>query len=389
MEHLLVPLLEELKGLEWFLSIIGIGIILILVNVITNFAIERQKERSTRQELVRRNLKPLLRASAELISRTSEILITHNQRMMEAIDVYGDANAIDRLRNLKPLLMNRHESTAYRLINYLAIANDFGRQTAETPSFRFLDRVEFFLGHKVPVALRGYLYGVELLSREVQEELAVSLLQNYKDARANDLSVGQFCELLKDQKYAPELFDAALRVFKVNAHLLKNDEEIDPTSKEWKHILALAQLTVYLIDLFHELGGDCQWEEHRLLLVSMIRHWNSRSIQRVYLYEPGDLSTENYLDTFPGKIVKPRLFEAWIGRLPGIRQSRIFFSRCAKRLILNLRGSRFHRRHYVKTITGKGVKVSGKVDDISLLWTEAFKTLHTRIRTHLQVHVIN
>ncbi len=131
------------------------GAALIVVNVVTHAAIDRYEQRRRDREKVERNLKPLLRATGDLISRISEILITRNASIVAAIKDYRPGRFSDRIESLRSTNLNRHESTAYRLVNFLAVSAYLTRQTADVSPFPLLDRIDYFVQHKIAVGLRG------------------------------------------------------------------------------------------------------------------------------------------------------------------------------------------------------------------------------------------
>ena len=65
------------------------GAALIVVNVITHAAIDRYEQRRKDREKVASNLKPLLRATSDPISRISEILIIRNPSLVSAVSNIG------------------------------------------------------------------------------------------------------------------------------------------------------------------------------------------------------------------------------------------------------------------------------------------------------------
>ena len=127
-------------------SLVLCGCFLIFVNVLTHAWVNWLQSRSNDRARVSENLKPMLRGCADLISRIVEILITHKKTMLEAINSYDGELLSERILNTVKTAddFNRHETTAYRLINFFALATYFERQTAGIRSFPLLDRIEYF-----------------------------------------------------------------------------------------------------------------------------------------------------------------------------------------------------------------------------------------------------
>lgn len=381
----LVQLLGSGFGMAGTLILAGTG--LILVNVLTHRLVARSELRARQREQVERNLKPLLRATADLISRLVEILITHKRAVMEAIAVY-DPTALDaRLDTAIETAadLNRHETTAYRLINYLTLANYFGRETSGIAPFPVLDRAEYFLQHKIAVGLRGNLYNVGFLSTELQEDLATSYLECDRTVRAADLSSGIFLAHVKAKKYPRDFFRRALNFVAVVPPYANSQDAMDRSKKEWKHTLALAHLGIYLIDFYQELANDPQWEEHRVFFVKLVRQWNVDAQKHRYLYEPGDLETSDYLRTFPAKRTSR---ESSLYSIPSLFGLRDAVSRMSKLVTLNLRAARFGRRHHPKQLKSWGVRIKVGERRFDVRWDYDLWDVYTSVRSWLDVRLL-
>ncbi|MBI2469783.1 MAG: hypothetical protein HYV59_00865 [Planctomycetes bacterium] len=392
MDHLFIELVRSLFGENYnYITAVVIlliaGWFLIFVNVRTHARIEDRKKRLSELQLVERNLKPVIKAAGDLISRITEILVIRRSTMINDISSYDPTNIKERILNLSPLSMNRHESTAYRLINFMTVATYFGRQTAETPSFSFLDRIEFYLHHKIPVALRGNLYNLVLLSTEVQEEISASLLECDKTIKAKDLSVGQFCQYVKSGRFNHELYNAALDLFYVDISPLKDNSGIDHNDKNWQKILALSHLGVFLIDFFQSLDDNPQWEEYRVFLISLIRQWNANAKRHSYLYEDGDLDTKNYIDTYPGRMASKHAFYSVTDSVPEMLGVRRALRRFTKRWLINKRGCRFRSRHHKKVVRKWGIKVLGKNNWHPIRWDNDLNTIHADVINYLRARL--
>jgi hypothetical protein len=363
------------------------GSALILVNLVTHHLVQRYEVRKSQKDQVNRNLKPLLRATADVISRITEILITQKVSIFQAVALYdpSDEALKNRISALTAETLNRHESTAYRLINFLALSNFFTRETAALTPFARLDRVEFFLQHKIAVGLRGNLYGLHFLNTELQEDLGASYLDCAHRTRATDLTLSCFLSNLKSGHYDSHLYRKALEVFAVTPPFPAQDH-IDRGAVEWKHTLVLAHLAIYLIDFYQELAVDPQWEEHRVFLVRLVRQWNADATKHLYLYEFGDLEQDNYLDTFPA----PRTStQSGLHTLFPLHRVGEGLTRGKKWMALNYRGSRFGRRHHPKHISRHGVSIQvGSNEVCRINWTSDLKDVYEDLLHYLRKRLL-
>lgn len=366
------------------LPLVLAGIALILVNTLSARFIGWWSERVGRRQELQRRLRPVLKAAADLVSRLSDILIAHQSTYLAMYKTYKDQDKLARFKSLRPLEMNRFESTGFRLVNLLLLAEEFRRRTSDTPAFRKLERAEFFLQHKIPVALRGNLYGYQLIGTEAQEEIAAAALRSFNNRPGSEFSVGDLCSFMSSGTYDRELFNVAVKVFQVDTTCLQDASEIDRNAAAWLHILTLAHFGVYLIDFFQDLANNCQWEEQRLLFVKLIKEWNTGGKRHRYLYEPGDLEGTNLLDSYPGRLA-PRGFAFDVARrLAALLRVNRLASRIAKYLTLNRRGLKFWRRHHPKTIHSWGIKIRGQDRVWTIKLRDDLRTVFRDVGTYLE-----
>jgi len=384
MEHWLIELARGSGGfLHLSISLIIVGITLIIINITTHALIESYRSRSDRRALVIRSLRPVENAAADLVSRLSEMLVTHQVPMQRTIAAYDPAMSLtERLPVLNPISMNRHESTAFRLVRFLALAEEFRRDTADIASFQLIEEAEYFLDHKIPVGLKGNLYEGPLLSTELQQELGSTLLLASNERRTD---VGHLCECLHRDEYSRLLFQSALGVFRFDVTPLADDGTIRIDDQNWRRILTLSHLGIYLIDFFHRFADNSQWEEQRLFFVRLIRMWNTIASKARYLYEPGDLTTNSYIDTFPGQLTPSGLGRNLLGKLADLLHVRRLIERRRKWIYLNLRGARFRRRHDTKRIRKWGVAIRTRDGWRSVRWTDDLYTVLRSVRDVLKV----
>lgn len=390
----LIQILDPIKGyLKLGITLVIVGASLILVNVATHALISNFQERKKDKEKVKRTLKPLLRAAADLISRIVEIQITENPALKDAITNYHSGYPENRLETLVPDKMNRLESTAYRLVLFLSLAKYFERETCDISTLPLLDRIEYFLMHKIAVAMRGNIYQLKLLGTELQEEIATNYLDHANQRRATDLSIGSYLFHLNDAdkgKYNSKLYESAMKFFTYDLESTKIGDIIDRNNKHWKQRLVLAHLGIYLIDFYQEMAIDPQWEEHRLFFVSLVRQWNADAPKHLYLYEPGDLEKKNYLITFPAKRTSRQSDIFNVFRLvPDLFGLRELVQLRIKHFSLNVRGSRFGKRHHTKSIHSWGVSIRAKSQSYNIKWDDDLITIYENVRNYLRVRFIS
>lgn len=260
--------------------------------------------------------------------------------------------------------------------------------------------------------------------------MAVSYLNCEPTTRASDLTIRIFFDSLKngkERKYPLEYFQKALDFTGCVPPYSKNWEPIDRSHRTWKHTLALAQFTIYLIDFYQEQAQDPQWEEHRVFLVKLVKQWNVDSNQKSrYMYVHGDMATKNYIDTFPSKrtsmqsaffssttfwlVVASVGINAWLGIacwfsmvgwsvcamtlcasliLVFLESKWSLFSRAKKYWDLNLRGSRFGRRHYPKRISSKGATIKAAHKSHVVKLDDDLQTVHQSVMRSLDDRILS
>lgn len=373
----------ELLGLV--LALVSAGIVLILANTVTHSLQNRFSERRRHRLRVERHLEPLLDATSDLVSRIGEIIVFQRPSMMQALGMY-DRGA--ELPKFDPQNLDRHQSTAYRLIKFFAAARSFQRNTADIPTFSLLRRVNYYLERKLPTAFKGNLYQIEGIPKEVQECIGDDLLDQ-KRGRVTDLGVRNFCNLVNDASFDAGLLRYALDFFAVDPLPLKRHDNIDPQSENWRHLLSITHVGIYLIDLFQDLGRNPRWEEYRVFLVALVRQWNRSASARRYLYEKDDAAPEarNYIDTYSERV-------AWrhaafriahlVPRIELLGKLRRRLQRLARWDVVRKRGKRYVGPHPPKWAHGKGLYIGGGSVLTDLRWDDDLESLHDAVCYYLQ-----
>ena len=225
--------------------------------------------------------------------------------------------------------------------------------------------------------------------KEMQEELATAFLEPNLPVPTGDLSVSQFCKVLQVQEDKHALFDKALQFFCVSVPVGEQLECTRLTDNEAsKHFMVLVQLGVYLADFCQNFGKTSQWEEYRLLFVCFIKQWNKTCIKKRYIYEPGDIGTDNYLRSFPGRLAPLGFFEN-VGR-------RILFvpwfiqqgEHLWKLVTLNLRGGRSMRRHDLKGVRTWGLKIKAMEEWLYFKWNDDLPVVYAAVQNYSKHRII-
>ena len=286
---------------------------------------------------------------------------------------------------------------------------------------------QYFLQHKIATGAKGNLFGLGFLSTETQEDMAANYLKCDPSARAADLTAGSFLNHLQAGKYPTVLFQKALEFVGVIPPYYDTWGVMNRTEQKWKHTLVLAQFVIYLIDFYQELAQDPQWEEHRVFFVRLVKQWNADiNGKSRYLYVHGDLNSDNYLDTFPSNrtsrqsavfssslfrmaiscvtaaVVLEALYFTGILAWKHVWPLLLFFvlflivekigrplSYLIKWCGLNIRGSRFGRRHYPKRIGSKGVTVKASNRDYVVEVATDLKGVHEHVLLWLHERLLD
>ena len=366
---------------QGYIQFILVGVALIVINVLSHLIKELYKVHSERKQMVERSIEPVVKTAEHLLSRICDIFVNYQEERHAEFETYKEAikdkiKFDEHLKNLTPLTVNRHESTAFRLVKLLAVIEYFNRQTAEIKPFPHLKRARYYLTHKkLEMGLRGKLYNYKSLGTEVQDEIATTFLESNKLTRACDLTIGSYCKLLLESNTFRELVKKAMDFVCVNTSLLE-DGQIDRKEEEWKHLFVLMHFGVYLADFCQYFGNNSAWEEYRFIFVRFIKQWNVDSNVQRYLYEPGDIG-RSYLHTFPGE-TSPYGFIATLWHLFLNKITLERYDDIKKWTYLLGRSMRFIRRHDWKLI---GI-YSLKIRNWKLSWHEDVSKVYGTVKVY-------
>lgn len=368
---------------DLILSLTIVGLILIAVNAYSHYLRERISDdverKRKRKEIVENNLKPLIDATSSVIVRLMEILVYYYPEIIDDINKFDARKFNGRISEICKggKIMNRHESSAYRLLHFFHHLKQFERETKEIPDYKLLKAIRYFTEHKIPVGLRGKLYGFKCLSTQIQDRLSSLFFEQVDGEKDVDITVSSFLSLLGKSHTLKKEFLHPLNFINVDISPLRNNQPIRADDNKWKQILALCHLSVYLIDFCQDLDNNPQWEEYRVYLVRLIKQWNQVTTNRNYLYRKNDLDTSDYIDTFHDTCFMA--YPTWrrIIRFAWTRRRHKF---CA----LRRRGKRFVGRHDRKKVDEDGVVIySNENKSYTVDWNEDLPSLRTAIRNYL------
>jgi hypothetical protein len=354
-------LLKEHKTIYKFIFILIVsGVLLIIINSVTHLIIQLISEwikiKSENRKIVNKNLPPLIKSTGSLISRMIEIICEFQKPTLYDIRIFHQKILEDRIKEIaNGEVLNRHESTAYRLIAFFAYLDIFERSTSNITGYKYLDSIQYYADNKILMGFRGKIYKSKTsLSSQVQDRISNFFWNESEERKECSININNFVSLLND-KNKLEIFKYALNFFYVQTNQIENFNEkcsIDTNDRSWQQIMTLAHVTIYLIDLYQDFNFDPDWEVYRVYLVALIKEWNenTKQIKKVHLYNIGDLDTNNYYDTFSKNIFYVIKWYNYINILLIVKKYRIKYS-------LNKRGKIFKKRHYMKKITKFGVNV--------------------------------
>jgi len=257
-----------------------------------------------------------------------------------------------------PLIgLERFHSTTIRLITFLAIREQFRMKTARSSS-PLLDKVRFYIDRKIPPAFKGNIFASELLSTEDAEVIGEYFARVDEGREIGTLGILEKLETVR----GIELFNHVGGRLSVDIPELRKmvyNNTIDDTDSA-RHILALAHLTLMLIDFQQNIEKGAQWEEYRIVLCKLLQKHNTSRDKRTFLYRRGDINERSYLDSYGEHVT---------------------------RASLNWRGKKGRHSHPTKVISSDGVHAfqgkSKSRQEIHLRWADDLETLVRALNTFL------
>lgn len=353
--------LQELGGVA--LVAILIVVLNVLFHTFKEWFNRYYTERSQNRLAVDQDLRPLLQATSDLVSRLIELILQRGSRLQQA--PWKPLAEKDRL---PPVELDRFHSTVVRFIAFLALRETFRARTMRLHAPR-LDKARFYLDRKIPAALKGNIFGAELLSGEDAEVIGeyfaptsdtptitpLTILNNMRTARGRTLFNHMGSRLSIS-------IDALRGIF--------TDDHIANTS-DTKRILTLVHLTIMLLDFFQDVSGSAQWEEDRMVLCKLIAKHNLSRDKKTFLYKHDDLSGADYLTSFsPHAVPAGTLRFDWAQRR-GLRRT------------LQSRARRGIASHAEKAVTSTRIRASQGKKTLDLQWSDTAETMEEKLTTFL------
>ena len=224
---------------------------------------------------------PVINAADDLIARIFDIMVRNRDL---ALDRPVERSCTEVFNPPKEL------STVWRLMFYLAAATYLEQHVADERSNSKISILRYFANNKSRIALKGNMYGATTrLQTEGQQLVGSKVLSLGVSREIRDVGFFEFVHELRSDDELYESAEAVRRVLNVKATADLSDGQL----------LSLAHFVIYLIDLVQDLRPLSKWEEFRLYLATVIRAYNQSSTGRTsFLYRHGDLSGEDYLETF-------------------------------------------------------------------------------------------
>jgi hypothetical protein len=337
---LLFPMLSDAQGLDgsqlsqnaiptivqWISPWIGPAIIAAIVAFFGQMVISRIQIRASRKEKDAAawadSVAPVLECSDDIIARFFDI-IARNRTVDFGSLKFPEAVSYDVLTKPQSEL-----TTIYRMIRLLSGAVFLQKRLPDYHEMRRIRLVDFYISNKIRMAIKGNLTkATQKIPTETQNYIGAKYLSLGANCRPSDLD---FYTFLK-RTHGDEESELCIKLIK----------DFLTTDYDFTHLdgqkVAIALLVIYLIDLFQDMTSLSKWEEFRVLLVSIIRSWNSSQAGKsVYLYSRGDVSSADYRDSFP-RLDYPR--EAKWKRNRRIATRQVRERKLSKNGILSIRGS--------------------------------------------------
>lgn len=228
---------------------------------------------------------PAQEAADDLIARFFDILV---RKRTLSVPNLSFANLADVPFPNNPGL---ELTTTFRLIKFFAGVTYLQRQLPNSGDVMRLRQADLYVSNKVRMALKGNITGSTLkLPTETQQCIGAKFLESVPGNSPHEFDFYRFITTLRTDSEARAIAELASAVLAFEGNIQ------DPTPE----LISLVVAVIYLIDFHQDLLSSSKWEEFRLLLVSVVREWNTSPTNRrvIYLYSHADLATKNYFDSY-------------------------------------------------------------------------------------------
>lgn len=384
------------------LKIVLYAVVVVVVNAASflfkDYLTDKGITNRRKRDVLAAHLTPLLNIAEQVASRLLEIVTGSDKKMEAAIASYKSARpSIQQLSSRfnslqsEALEFDRHESTAFRLINLLTSMQEFTVGTLDIVGHKKLSDALEFVDNKIPMGLRGNLFMsregyTSPLSTETQERIAAQfycaesvfpLGLNVKEFLAEVgrgapgiRAVAAVMEFLAiDSKTVRELYSADTNLF-------------SPPTDEQRHLLNVIHATVYLIDFYQDLGDTPHLEEQRFLLVKILKIW-SEKVRRFHLYRPDDLRSDSYLASYSEIVARQYMRSSYYRRF-AYMLSKTTDDR-VRRTALAYRSKKYEKRHALKIVTETGLTIHSPTSGNKYVFRiqDDLKTIHSQFTNYM------
>jgi hypothetical protein len=255
----------------------------------------RMEKHSTAQSAWKNLGVPIVNAADDIVARLFDIIVRKRNVAMDKPLILSGFPVFDPSREI---------STVWRLARYLAASTNLERRQTEAGEDERLANLTFYTLNKAQIAMKGNLFEAPYkLQSEGQQLIGSKILSVAGVSDGRDVDFYKFLNEVKSDRELQDVINAC-------RNFLNFPIDINNPSPQ---LLAASYWCIYLIDTVQDLKTTSKWEEFRIFLVSLIRSYNKKySGRAVFLYKIGDLSTDNYIDTYnllPTEFKKPRLRE--------------------------------------------------------------------------------
>lgn len=383
--------LQKLKSLDWptVLSLSIVGIILIIVNTVIHWTKEvmtnRLKKAQSIRDTVDKPKEALKRRADDLIARfcnlSIEIAEGASAPTDKLVQVNDNSKYLEHLKTLSTDRLDWTEITAFRMLEFLWAAYNFRKKTEEVINDPEAMEIEYYLVDKMPLVLRGKIYGANFFTREDQEELTL-FFYNTKVSSIEGPTLRNLVNLLHESEEARRIFSKLVRFIARKENSIQKLAAGDIHSEDARKLSITAHFTIYLIDLYQRLAYSSKWEEYRVILVRILKRVNDNRDTSVYLYYPKDILQRSYFLSYPEDILETRLSTILLTR---IHMHPFSFPRqWGFRYALFWRTKRFIHRHHRKRIGDGGIKITVNSMTYKLSLHDSLENCVNNLKHYLQ-----
>lgn len=393
-----IQIVESL--LSWKLGAYALAIV--VVNTVSfwvkDYFTDRGALNRKKRDVLASHLTPLLHIAEQATSRLLEIVTGSDKKMEAAVSQYrANRPSVQQLASRFLSLQSganefdRHESTAFRLINLLTSMQEFTVGTLDIANHVELTEALGYIDNKIPMGLRGNLFMsregyTPPLSTETQERIAA---QFYCADSVFPLGLNVKEFLAEVERGAPGIRMVApiMEFLAVDPATVRELYAADtnlfsqPTNEQ-RHLLNVIHSTVYLIDFIQDLGDTPQFEEYRFLLVKILKLWGER-VKRLHLYRPDDLKSNSYLASYSEIAARRYKGASYYNQIDHIFSDNM--SDKLRKAALAARSRKYQIRHALKIVTETGLAIRSPTSHREYVFRiqDDLKTIYTQFANYM------